>query len=144
MARIAASVIRSRRRDRALDAATLPPIYPARDAPGLVPVMPRERDITRKTRVRSTPTEMPAAREHGAQDGAQDGANVSGDAAARIHDETRALEQNVRDLLRRLNSDLLREPRSPAAPAAPQPPPADELDQALAAWRGRGRRRKPG
>jgi hypothetical protein len=137
VARLAASLIRSRRRDRALAATaaiTTPPMFSAQDAPALVPVMPRERDVTRKRRAPRLPTDMPAARQERAQDG------IAGDAAERMRADARVLEENVRDLLRRMRSDLLDQRPAPAAPAAPQPTAAQELDQMLAKLRERRRR----
>jgi hypothetical protein len=137
VARLAASFIRARRHERALDAleATLPPVYAAHDAPGLVPVMPRESDIRRTRRARA-PKDVPAA--------SRDEPDVSAGMSERVRgEETRALEENVRDLLRRLRNDLLDQPPSPAPAAGPQSPSArEELDQALANLRER--RRKPG
>jgi hypothetical protein len=124
VARLAASVIRSRRRRRVLDAIAAtdaPPIYSAQDVPGLVPVMPRERDGARKRRVRRLSPDVPAARPDG--------------------DEAQALEENVRDLLRRVRGGLLDKRAQPPAPAVAQPSAAQELDQMLA--RLRERRRKP-
>jgi hypothetical protein len=52
------------------------------------------------------------------------------------------LEENVRELLRRLKPELQAQPRGPAVPDAQAPSKAvSELDDVLAAWRGR--RRKP-
>jgi hypothetical protein len=140
VARLAASFIRARRRDRALDATaatTTPAMFKAQDAPALVPVMPRERDITRKRRPPRLPADMPAAR----QERVRDGTEVAGDAAERIRADARVLEENVRDLLRRMRSDLFDQRPAPAAPAAPQPTAAQELDQMLAKLREQ--RRKP-
>jgi hypothetical protein len=135
VARIAASFIRARRRDRALDATAAPPIYPTRDAPALVPVMPREPDVGRRRRMPRLPRDTPAAR----QERGQDDADVAGD-AERIRADARVLEENVRDLLRRMRSDLLDQRPAPAEPAAPQPTAAQELDQMLAKLRERRRR----
>ena len=131
VARFAARVIRSRRRNRAPDAGAAPPIYPARGAPGLVPAMPRERDITREARQPRPPMARPAA---------HDRPNGSGDAVERVRDETRAMEENVRDLLRRMRSDLPDQRPLSAAPAAPQPTAAQELDRMLANMRERQRK----
>ena len=73
VARLAASLIRSRRRDRALAATVAtatPPMFSAQDAPALVPVMPRERDVARKRRAPRLPRDTPAPRQEGARDGA--------------------------------------------------------------------------
>ena len=136
VARMAAGLIRSRRRGRALGATaaiTTPAMFSAHDAPDLVPVMPRERDVTRKRRMPRLPGDTPAAR----QDRAQDSAEIAGDAAERMRADARALEENVRDLLRRMRSDLLDKRPAPAAPAAPQPTAAQELNQMLAKLRER-------
>jgi hypothetical protein len=52
-------------------------------------------------------------------------------------DRTRVLEENVRDLLRRLREDQQARPRPSGATAVVQPPAAQELDQVLAMWRAR-------
>jgi hypothetical protein len=143
-ARLAANLIRSRRRDRALAATaatTTPPMFSAPmfsalDAPALVPVMPGERAVTRKRRSPRLPTDMPAA----CQEYAQDAVDAAGDAAGRGRADARVLEENVRDLLRRMRSDLGDQRPAPAAPAAPQPTAAQELDQMLAKLRERRRR----
>jgi hypothetical protein len=137
VARLAASLIRSRRRDRALDrvvATTTPPMFSAEDAPGLVPVMARERDVTHKRRAPRLPTDMPAGR----RERAQGGAEAAG--AERISAEARALEENVRDLLRRMRSDLFDQRPAPVAPAVPQPTAAQKLDRMPAKLR-EGRRK---
>jgi hypothetical protein len=142
VARLAASLIRSRRRNRALAATaamTTPPMFSAPmfsalDAPALVPVMPRERDVTRKRRPPRRPTDMPAARQERAQDA------VAGDAPARMRADARLLEENVRDLLRRMRSDLLDKQPAPAEAPVPQPTAAQEFDQMLAKLRERRRR----
>ena len=103
----------------------------ARDAPGLVPRMAHEGDITRGARPPRAPRRAPAPR--------QDRANAGDETAARDRDRTRELEQNVRDLLRRMRSDQQAGPRTPAT-ESPRPPSAQELDQVLAMWR-EGRRR---
>ncbi len=140
VARLAASFIRARRRDRAFDAAaatTIPPMFKAQDAPALVPVMPRERDITHQRRAPRLPADMPPAR----RERVRDGTDVAGEPAERSRADARVLEENVRDLLRRMRSDLFDQRPAPAAPAAPQPTAAQELDQMLA--RLREQRRKP-
>jgi hypothetical protein len=135
VARLVTSHIRSRRRDRALAATVAtatPPMFSAQDAPALVPVMPRERDVARKRRAPRLPSDTPAPRQEGARDD---------DAAERIRADARALEQNVRDLLRRMRGELLDKQPAPAVPAVAQPTAAQELDQMLAKLRER--RRKP-
>jgi hypothetical protein len=140
VARLVASLIRSRRRDRVLAATVAtatPPMFSAQDAPALVPVMPRDRDVARKRRAPRLPRDTPAPR----REGAQDGAAGAGDAAERIRADARALEQDVRDLLRRMRGELLDKRPLPAAPAVAQPTAAQELDQMLAKLREQ--RRKP-
>jgi hypothetical protein len=137
--RIATSMIRARRRARALDAVAerdAPPMFSAEDAPGLVPVMPRERDITGERRMPRPPRRItPAARpEH-----APDRAAVASDPPARPRPDSRELEENVRDLLHRMRGDLVDRRPAPAAPAAPQPSAAQELDRMLNELRGRRR-----
>jgi hypothetical protein len=145
VARLAAGLIRSRRRGRALGATAAimtPPMFSAQDAPALVPVMPRERDVTRKRRMPPPPADTPATHQERAQDHAQDGGGIDGgDAGERVRADARALEHDVRDLLRRMRSDLLDARPAPAAPAATRPTAAQELDQMLANLRER--RRKP-
>jgi hypothetical protein len=136
MGRIAARVIRSRRRAHSLDAIAdtiTPPMFSARDAPALVPVMPRERDIARVPR---PPRRPPAAR----PERAPDRAAVAGDPAERIRTDARELEENVRDLLRGMRGDLFDQRPAPVAPAGPQPSAAQELDQMLAKLREQRRR----
>ena len=106
-----------------------PPIYRPEDSPSLVPVMPRESDITRETLARRASTDARVARRD--QPASREGAAGPGGESARV------LEENVRELLRRLRNDLQTKPRSSAAP----PPTAQQLDDILAMWRGR--RRKP-
>jgi hypothetical protein len=136
VARLAARFIRARRRERIFDVAaatTTPPMFKAQDAPALVPVMPRERDVTRKRRAPRLPTDMPAAR----QERARGGTDVAGDAPERIRADARVLEENVRDLLHRMRRDLFDQRPTPAAPEVPQPTAAQELDQMLAKLRER-------
>lgn len=134
VARLGAKLVRSRRRTSpARDYASIvpPPILHAQDAPGLVPPMPHEGDITRAPR---PPRRAPAAR--------QDRPKPGDESAAR--ERTRELEQNVRDLLRRMRNDQPAAARTSVAPETPrQPPSAQELDQVLAMWR-EGRRRPAG
>jgi hypothetical protein len=54
-------------------------------------------------------------------------------------DHARVLEENVRELLRRLREDQQARPRPSGATAVVQPPAAQELDQVLAMWRARRR-----
>jgi hypothetical protein len=145
VARLAASLIRSRRRDRALAAATTPPpMFSAQDAPALVPVMPRKRDVARTRHVPRLPSDTPPERQERTQDRtqdrdperAQDRAAVAGDRAERI----RVVEQDVRNLLRRMRNDVLDQQPAPAAPAASQPTAAQELDLMLAKLRERRRK----
>ncbi len=141
--RIIVGVIRSRRRERPLGAvaATAPPQSYSKAAPGLVPVMRRERDVARKERLPRNASEAIAARRRGALDRAQDGSGFPADAPDRVPVETRALEENVTDLLRRLNSQLLNEQRLATPSAAAQSWPAEDLEQSLAVWRGLRRSR---
>jgi hypothetical protein len=135
VARLGAKLIRARRRGSAprIPASMAPPpILRAQDAPALVPPMAQEGDITRATRPPRVPRRAPAPR--------QDRANVRDATAAFDRDRTRELEHNVRDLLRRMRSDLQAGPRTPAATESPRPPSAQELDQVLAMWRGARRR----
>jgi hypothetical protein len=130
--RIATGRIRSRRRARALDAikeTTTPPMFSAEDAPALVPVMPREHDITGEPRVPRPPRRVPVARPERAAD-----------PAARVRPDPRELEDNVRDLLHRMRGDLFDQRPVPAAPAAPQPSASQEFDRMLAELRERRRR----
>jgi hypothetical protein len=117
------------------------------DAPGIVPVMPNGRDVAherpdqgvealaspddwglRHSRAprRVTPPNAPAMRPS--------------------RESTRVLEENVRELLHRLQSDLRGrpaepEPVAPAAPSmpakAPHVPTSQELDAVLAIWRAK-------
>jgi hypothetical protein len=137
--RLAAKLIRLRRSNNAFRAPASmapPPMLRAKDAPALVPPMPHEGDIAREPRPpraprRPSPLPLPPDR-----------ANADAETADR--DRTRELEQNVRDLLRRMRSDLPAAPRAPAKPEPPQPPSAQELDQVLAMWREGRRRRTAG
>ncbi len=144
VARLAAGLIRARRRpayDDIVDTTT-PPMVDASDAPALVPVMPRDRDMARNLRAPRLPRETPAAPSRRAPDDA----DIAGDPAEQVRADARVLEENVRDLLRRMRSDLFDQqpaPEPPAAPAAPAPQPtaAQELNRMLA--RLREQRRKP-
>jgi hypothetical protein len=98
--------------------------------------MPRERDATRKRRAPRLPPEMPAAR----PERARGGTDVAGEPAERFRADARVLEENMRDLLRRMRSDLFDQRPTPAAPAAAQPTAAQELDQMLAKLREQRRR----
>jgi hypothetical protein len=134
-ARLGVKLLRSRRRDgvaRAAASMRPPPFLRAQDAPGLVPPMPREGDITREARPPSLASRAPEAPRNGVMPG--------DDAAERNRDSASELEQNVRELLRRMRGDLQ---RTPGASASPQPRSAEELDELLATWRG-GRRRPAG
>jgi hypothetical protein len=158
--RLAAKLIRSRRRGsapRAPAAMPPPPILRAQDAPALVPPMPHEGDVAREPRVPRAPRRMPAVR--------QNEATAGSDTAAHDPARARELEQNVRDLLHRMRSDLPMEPRAQVKSERPQlpserpqpsperpqpsseraqPPSAQELDQVLAMWREGRRRRTAG
>ena len=139
VARIATGRIRSRRRARALDAVketTMPPMFSAEDAPTLVPVMPREHDITGEPRPPRPPRRMPVAR----PERALDRSAIAGDHAARARPDARELEDNVRDLLHRMRGDLFDQRPAPAAPAAPKPSASQEFDRMLAELRERRRR----
>jgi hypothetical protein len=104
-----------------------PPFYRAEEIPGLVPVMPRQSDITREMFAPRAPAVAPPALRTTPRAG---------------EDAARVLEENVRELLRRLKPELQAQPRGPAVPDAQAPSKAvSELDEVLAAWRGR--RRKP-
>lgn len=138
VARLGASFIRTRRRSGPLRApasiapvAPPPPMLHAQEAPALVPPMPHEGDLTRAPRP-PRPRRARAPR--------QDRVNAGDATAAPDHDSTRELEANVRDLLRRMRSDLPAGPRAPLATERPREPSAQELDQVLAMWR-EGRRR---
>ena len=136
VARLGAKFIRSRRGGVQRAAVSMPPpILHAQDAPGLVPPMPHEGDITRGARPPRAPRRAPAVR--------QDRANAGAETAARDRDGARELEENVRGLLRRMRSDLQAAPRTSGAAEKPRPPSAEELDQVLAMWR-EGRRRPAG
>jgi hypothetical protein len=109
-----------------------PPFYGADETPGLVPVMPRHGDITREMFAPRAPAVAPPALR------ARPPAGEA--AAAPSHEAVRVLEENVRDLLRRLRPELPAQPRGPAVPDAHAPSKAvSELDEVLAAWRGRRR-----
>jgi len=135
VARFVSKLVRSRRRRKALHAtaATIPPMYPAEDAPDLVPVMPREDIVVSAMRSPRVPIDDPFAPRRAAANRSDDAVAQSGDA--------QALDENVRELLRRLRNELPATP--PPAPKAsvPQPKSAEELDQVLAMWR-EGRRRR--
>ena len=124
VARMAAKGLGSGRRRSAQRVAASPvaaPIHRADDAPGLVPLMPREGDLARATRPPRAPIAAPPVRPR--------------DVAPAGSDNARVLEKNVRDLLHRLRGDL-----ASAATPAPQSRSAEDLDQALAMWRGRRQR----
>jgi hypothetical protein len=104
-------------------------MFSAEDAPALVPVMPREHDITGEPRVPRPPRRVPVARPERAAD-----------PAARVRPDPRELEDNVRDLLHRMRGDLFDQRPVPAAPAAPQPSASQEFDRMLAELRERRRR----
>jgi hypothetical protein len=109
-----------------------PPFYRAEETPGLVPVMPHQSDITREMFAPRAPAVAPPALRTRPRAGE--------DAAAPNHDAARVLEENVRELLRRLKPELQAQPRGPAVPDAHAPSKAvSELDEVLAAWRGRRR-----
>jgi len=124
VARMGAKLFGSGRRRTPPRVAASPVTVPMRradDAPDLVPVMPHERDIARATRPPRAPIAAPPVRP-------RDGAHAGSESA-------RVLEENVRELLHRLRGDL-----ASAASAAPQSRSAEDLDQALAMWRGRRQR----
>jgi hypothetical protein len=109
-----------------------PPFYRADETPGLVPVMPRHGDITREMFAPRAPAVAPPALRTGTRAGEA--------AAAPSHEAVRVLEENVRELLRRLRPELQAQPRGPAVPDADAPSKAvSELDEVLAAWRVRRR-----
>jgi len=134
VARLGARLIRARRRNGvAREAASMaPPVLGEQDTPGLVPPMPLEDDITRAAPPSWMTRRAPAAQ--------PDGATFPDD-AVRHNRDARELEQNVRELLHRMRSDLQ---RTPGASAAAQSRSPEELDELLAAWRGGRRRRLPG
>jgi hypothetical protein len=125
--RRAAKFLRSRRRAGARGVHAWngdPPLHRMQDAPGLVPVMPRESDIVRATRPPGADSAQP------------DGPGSADGAVARNAESTRMLEENVRELLLRLRA----QPRRSGAAIVVQPPSAQELDRVLAIWRARRRR----
>lgn len=110
-----------------------PPFYGIEESPGIVPVMPRQSDIMGETFTPRAPAFTRLASRNEPRAGES--------AAAPSHEAVRVLEENVRELLRRLRPELQARPRGPSVPAAHAPPTAvSELDEVLAMWRGRGRK----
>lgn len=136
--RLGATLIRSRRRRSARRTPTPtepPPLRRALDAPALVPPMPHEGDITRAPPPPPPPPPRAPRRPPAAR---QDEPNAGDATAGRNRDRTRELEQNVRELLHRLRSDLKMEPPASAATETPQPP--QQLDEVPAMLRARRNR----
>lgn len=127
-ARRFAKFLRSRRRGAPRTVAVAPtaPVYPADDAPALVPAMPRKSDIARATRA---PLAAPVRRRD---------VDAGPDMPGRNRETTRALEDNVRELLHRLRNDL--DAHMSSASAAPQSQSSEDLDRILEVWRGKRRR----
>jgi hypothetical protein len=162
VARFGAKLARARRRGVARNPASLstpvPAFLRAQDTPGLVPSMAREDDIPPEDDI--THAAPPAWMTRRAPAAPREDAPSGDEAALSNRDSARELEQNVRDLLHRMRSDLKAvrtaqvpqrpQPRSApersqprSAPERSQPRSAEELDQVLAMWR-QGRRRPAG
>jgi hypothetical protein len=109
-----------------------PPFYRAEETPGIVPVMPRPSDMTREMFAPRAPAVAPPALRTRPRTGEH--------AATPSQEAARVLEENVRELLRRLKPELQAQPRGPAVAPTHAPSKAvSELDEVLAAWRGRRR-----
>ncbi|HEY1544679.1 MAG TPA: hypothetical protein VGG01_19955 [Xanthobacteraceae bacterium] len=117
------------------------------DAPGIVPVMPNGRDVAHERPDQGVEA-LASPDDWGLRRGRAPRRVIPPNAAAMrpSRESTRVLEENVRELLHRLQSDLSGRPAEPepVAPAAasipakaPHVPSSQELDAVLAIWRAK-------
>jgi len=104
-------------------------IIPMADAPGIVPAMPGRGDGERRIRTPRLPREDVSAWR-------PDEPRLAEPTPSR--ETARELEENVRELLRRLQADLRARPDDTPAPAT-HAPSTQELDAVLAMWRAKRR-----
>ncbi len=104
-------------------------IIPMEDAPGIVPAMPGRGEGERRIRTPRLPREDMSARW-------PDEPRLAEPTPSR--ETARELEENVRELLRRLQADLRARPDDTPPPAT-HAPSTQELDAVLAMWRAKRR-----
>ncbi len=110
------------------------------ESPGIVPLMADRRDVARDM-FPSHPSPQSSPDDWGLRRGWAP--QRTAPPAAPIRETTRMLEDNVRELLRRLQSELRGDPaslpRAATAPATGHGPTTQELDAVLAIWRAKRR-----